>query len=227
MNSRKSASFSTPVSSKKVRPSAPPQMTVKAVNQATATKLAAKQALASLVTSDEVKAKKQQTAQLKYIAGYSAQTIEQVKGYIANDSLAAVLLKRYPSVHDIRTDKALYDYTMVFKQQFLKQSAPLSKVVFDDKITLSHQALGLHTYANRVQGSKVKAKNEIRISSRLRHVPEPLLRMVVVHELAHLKEKDHNKAFYQLCEYMTSDYHQLEFDLRLLLTCIELGKAPY
>ncbi|WP_144214174.1 M48 metallopeptidase family protein [Shewanella donghaensis] len=202
-------------------------MAVKASNLHAVTNQAAKQTLAALVTSTDVTAKKQQNAQLKYIAGYSANTIEQVKDLIATDTLKSAILKHYPVVHDIRTDKALYDYTMVFKQQYLKQSAPISKVIFDEKITLSHQALGLHTYANRTQGNKVKAKNEIRISSRLRHVPEPLLRMVVVHELAHLKEKDHNKAFYQLCEYMTSDYHQLEFDLRLLLTCIELGKSPY
>jgi predicted metal-dependent hydrolase len=36
-----------------------------------------------------------------------------------------------------------------------------------------------------------------------------LLRMIVVHELAHLKEKDHDKAFYQLCCHMEPDYHQL------------------
>ena len=46
--------------------------------------------------------------------------------------------------------------------------------------------------------------------------------MIVVHELAHLREKDHNKAFYQLCEHMEPGYHQLEFDLRLYLTHLEL-----
>ena len=58
-------------------------------------------------------------------------------------------------------------------------------------------------------------------------MPEPLLRMVVVHELAHLKEKDHNKAFYNLCTHMEPDYHQFEFDLRLLLTCIDANISPY
>jgi len=46
--------------------------------------------------------------------------------------------------------------------------------------------------------------------------------MIVVHELAHLKETEHNKAFYQLCEYMLPDYHQREFDLRLYLTWRDL-----
>ena len=94
-------------------------------------------------------------------------------------------------------------------------------MIFDDKINISHHALGLHSYVARVQGNKIKAKNEIRISSRLKRVPEPLLRMVVVHELAHLKEKDHNKAFYKLCQHMQPDYHQLELDLRLYLTLFD------
>ena len=45
---------------------------------------------------------------------------------------------------------------------------------------------------------------------------------LVVHELAHLKEMEHNKAFYQLCTHMLPDYHQLEFDLRVYLTWREL-----
>lgn len=48
--------------------------------------------------------------------------------------------------------------------------------------------------------------------------------MIVVHELAHLKEQDHNKAFYKLCEYMLPGYHQLELDLRLFLTYREVSK---
>jgi predicted metal-dependent hydrolase len=51
--------------------------------------------------------------------------------------------------------------------------------------------------------------------------------MIVVHELAHLKELDHNKAFYQLCTYMLPDYHQLEFDLRVYLTWRELPSTDH
>ena len=164
---------------------------------------------------------------LKYLTGYQQEIQDQVSSLLSEDKLKDVLLKRYPKPHEIRTDKALYDYTMAIKNQYLRKSQPLSKILFDDKISLSHQVLGLHSYVSRVQGSKTKAKNEIRISSRLKRVPEPFLRMLVVHELAHLKEKDHNKAFYQLCCHMEGDYHQLEFDLRLLLTQIDHHSNPY
>ena len=36
--------------------------------------------------------------------------------------------KRYGSVHDIRTDRALYDYVNELKSEFLRNAEPLSKV---------------------------------------------------------------------------------------------------
>lgn len=159
---------------------------------------------------------------LKYLTGYSEAVLEQVQQLIDNDKLADVLLKKYPAMHDIRTDKALYVYTLDLKNQFLRQSSPLSKVVYDDKIDVLHQALGLHSFVSRVQGGNLKAKNEIRVGAVFKTAPLEFLRMIVVHELAHLREKQHNKAFYKLCQYMEPDYCQLEFDMRLYLTHLEL-----
>ena len=78
-----------------------------------------------------------------------------------------------------------------------------------------------------MQGGKIKTKNEIRIGSIFKTAPEAFLRMIVVHELAHLKEKEHDKAFYQLCLHMEPDYHQLEFDLRVYLTHLDLVGPVY
>ncbi len=163
---------------------------------------------------------------LKYLAGYSTKVQEQVQQMIDSDKLNDYLLKKYTLSHDIKTDKALYTYVMSIKNQYLRQSSPLSKVVYDDKIDVVHQALGLHTFVSRVQGSQLKAKNEIRVGSVFKSSSVDFLRMIVVHELAHLREKQHNKAFYKLCEYMEPRYHQLEFDMRLYLTHLEvLAKA--
>ncbi|MFQ3200754.1 MAG: putative metal-dependent hydrolase, partial [Zhongshania sp.] len=87
----------------------------------------------------------------------------------------------------------------------------------------THRALGLHTAISRVQGGKLKAKKEIRIASLFKDAAPEFLEMIVVHELAHLKESDHNKAFYKLCCYMLPDYHQREFDSRVYLTFSELS----
>ncbi len=159
--------------------------------------------------------------QLKYLEHYSEPVKSQVTSLIESEKLTAFLLNKYPSVHNCKTDKNLYDYTIEIKNSYLKKSQPLSKVLFDGKIHVINNALGMHTFASRVQGSKLKSKNEIRVASMFRNVPEPFLRMIIVHELAHLKEKEHNKAFYRLCEHMEPSYHQLEFDTRLYLTCID------
>ncbi len=163
---------------------------------------------------------------LKYLSAYSEQTRAQVAQLLADDKLAAVLRQRYPRAHGIRTDKALYDYVQDLKTEFLRHAEPISKVAFDNKIQVIQHALGLHTSISRVQGSKLKAKHEIRIATVFKAVPLEMLRMIAVHELAHVKEKQHDKAFYKLCCYMEPQYHQYEFDLRLLLTELEHSGQP-
>lgn len=107
---------------------------------------------------------------------------------------------------------------MEYKNRYLKKSSPLSKVVFDNKIHVVNNALGLHSYVSKVHGGKIVSKNEIRIGAVFKQAPEAFLQMIVVHELAHLKEREHNKAFYKLCQHMLPEYFQLEFDLRVYLT---------
>lgn len=158
-----------------------------------------------------------QTKILNYLSGYSPQVQQQALALLDNNTSGVWLQKKYPKVHELVSERALYDYAQAIKNQFMRSSTPISKVVYDDKIHIINNALGLHTYVSRVQGAKLKSKNEIRISSLFRKVPEPFLRMILVHELAHLREKEHDKAFYKLCCYMEPDYHQLEFDLRLYL----------
>jgi len=155
---------------------------------------------------------------LKYLSAYSEQTREQVSQLLTQNRLREVLLKRYPKAHDLRTDRALYQYIQELKTEFLRNAEPINKVEYDGKIHVINHALGLHTSISRIQGGKLKAKHEIRISTLFKEVPIEFLRMIAVHELAHIKEKQHDKAFYQLCSYMEPNYHQYEFDLRLYLT---------
>ncbi|MFT5296534.1 MAG: putative metal-dependent hydrolase [Colwellia sp.] len=162
------------------------------------------------------------TAYLKYLSGYSLIIQNKVQEMITTQTLSSYLLSKYPKAHQIYNDKALRSYVMNIKNQYLKKSEPLSQIKYDDKIHVINNALGLHTYISRVQGSKLKSKNEIRIGALFKKSPEVFLEMIVVHELAHLKEKDHNKNFYKLCQHMQSDYHQIELDLRIYLTQIEL-----
>lgn len=157
---------------------------------------------------------------LKYINHYPEHLKEQAVRLLEEGSLVQLLADKYTQQHHVKSNKALYEYVMEMKNRHMRKSAPISKVEYSDKVSALN-ALGTHSRVSRVQGSKLKAKKELRIDTRFKQMPEDFLRMIVVHELAHLKEMAHNKAFYNLCEYMEPNYHQLELDLRLYLFCHE------
>ena len=161
-----------------------------------------------------------------YLAGYPAGLVEQVGLLIEQGQFAERWRRKYPQPHELRSDRALYDYVLDIKERYLRNAGVLSKVEYDSKLQVLRNALGTHTSISRVQGTQLKSKREIRVAAVFREMPEAFLRMIVVHELAHLKERDHDKAFYQLCRHMEADYHQLEFDLRAYLTYLDADGAP-
>lgn len=158
-----------------------------------------------------------------YIGQYPPELVEQVRLRIGDGSLGRVLRRRYPDRHDVRNERSLQDYVGGLKSRYLRSAPPLSKIIYDNHIHVINNALGLHTAISRVQGAKLKSKREIRIATLFRDMPEEFLRMIVVHELAHLKVSAHDKAFYQLCCHMEPAYHQLEFDLRACLCWLDSG----
>jgi len=162
---------------------------------------------------------------LKYLAGYAPDLLARVRVLAQNNTLGPLLQSRYTDVHAVRTDRALYDYVMDLKSTYMRNGELISKVAYDSKIQVIAHALGQHTTISRVQGSRLKTKHEIRVGTLFRHGPSAFLKMIVVHELAHLKQREHDKAFYQLCERMEPNYHQYEFDLRLYLTYLDLPDA--
>ncbi|MBR9911282.1 MAG: M48 family metallopeptidase [Gammaproteobacteria bacterium] len=166
-------------------------------------------------------------SELKYLVGYPEDTLRQVQDVIADGRLSDILRKKYPSTHDVRSDKQLYDFAISLKNRYMSNAQPLNRVVYDAKIKVIQHTLGQHHYIARVQGRKIKTANEIKIASLFRIAPEEFLRMIVVHELAHFREKQHNKSFYQLCRHMEPQYHQYEFDLRLYLTHLDLFGELY
>ncbi len=152
-----------------------------------------------------------------YLTGYPEALRERARALKASGRLEEQLLRHYPGRHSISNSAALYTFAQGLKREYLRSSPPLAKVCYDDKIGTLHRALGLHTYAVRVQGAKLKSRNEIRVASLFKGLAPEFLRMVVVHELAHLRHKAHDKAFYGLSMHMEPEYARYEMDLRLLL----------
>ena len=160
---------------------------------------------------------------LKYLAGYPPHVQERAQQMLAEGRLGALLADKYGEPHAVRNDGQLYAYVQALKERHMRKAVPLGKVAYDGKLQVMKHALGTHTAISRVQGGRLKASRELRIASVFRDAPAEFLKMIVVHELAHLKEPGHDKAFYQLCTPMAPDYHQLEFDLRLYLTHLDAG----
>jgi predicted metal-dependent hydrolase len=162
---------------------------------------------------------------LPYLRGYPPELLQQVSDLVRADRLAEAVARRHPQAHEVRTERALYEYVNELKSRFMKSAPPLAKVAYDPKLHIMRNVLGTHSAISRVQGGRLKAKREIRVATLFKEAPADFLRMIVVHELAHLRESAHDKAFYALCLHMDPDYHQLEFDLRLWLTARDLAAA--
>ncbi|RZL37720.1 MAG: M48 family peptidase [Rubrivivax sp.] len=160
----------------------------------------------------------------RYLDGYPPELIAHAESLRSEGRLADYLIRRFPERHEVRSDSALFAYVQDLKTRHLRNAEPLNFVGYDAKLRVLQHALGTHTRRTQVQGSKLKMRREIRVATLFKEAPAALLRMIVVHELAHLRELDHNKAFYQLCQHMEPDYFQLEFDLRLYLMKLEDSK---
>ena len=153
----------------------------------------------------------------RYLAGYPPELIAQAEALRSEGRLAEHLERRLPERHEVRSDSALFAYVQDLKSRHLRNAEPLNFVGYDAKLRVLQHALGTHTRRTQVQGAKLKMRREIRVATLFKEAPAALLRMIVVHELAHLRELEHNKPFYKLCQHMEPDYFQLEFDLRLYL----------
>ena len=164
---------------------------------------------------------------LKYFAGYPENIQAQVKTLIESHQLARYFEKKYPDKHYFQSEKALLNYTNEIKSRYLKNAPKLNSVKYEKQQDLVFNALGTHTFKRHQHGKKLKAQHHIAIANQLKYAPEPILRALVVHELAHFKEKDHNKSFYNLCCHIEPDYFQLELDLRLFTVLVALENNPY
>jgi len=163
---------------------------------------------------------------LPYLTGYSAELQAQAHALLERGELGAAIASRYPERHEVRSNRALTTYVQELKARYLKTSPPLGSVLYDDRLHVVHNALGLHVTSTRVQGAKLRKRRELRVAGLFKDAPADFLRMIVVHELAHMKHAQHDRDFYRLCTYMEPDYHQFELDLRLHLTAQEYAAAP-
>ena len=83
--------------------------------------------------------------------------------------------------------------------------------VIPQKVEYFGNIMNLHPQGFRITGAKTRfgscsAKNRLCFSWRLMDYPEEAIDYVVVHELAHIRYKNHGPLFYQLISTVLPDY---------------------
>lgn len=94
----------------------------------------------------------------------------------------------------------------------LKQSA---KEIIPKRVQYFSKIMGLYPTCVKISSAKTRfgscsAKNSLNFSFYLMLYPIDAIDYVVVHELAHIKHKNHSKDFYRLIEKVLPDYKNRE-----------------
>ena len=89
----------------------------------------------------------------------------------------------------------------------------LARKILPTKLEYYSKIMGLKYGRVTITGAKTRfgscsSKGNIAFSFRLMRYPDEAIDYVVVHELAHLKEMNHSKRFYQIIEKVLPDYKQ-------------------
>jgi hypothetical protein len=162
---------------------------------------------------------------LKYLVGYPPHVLARVQALLEQGRLGKVLEDRYGQMHTVRTDGQLYDYVQALKDRHLRQSVPLGKVIYDSKLQVMKHALGTHTSdfarAGRQAQGQPRDPHRHRVPRCAGGFPED-------DRGARAGAPEGSRArqgVLSLCTHMEAEYHQLEFDLRLYLTQLEIGQG--
>ncbi|WP_189338802.1 metal-dependent hydrolase [Chromobacterium amazonense] len=121
---------------------------------------------------------------LKYLPHHPPSLVQQAQALFDAGELPALRRRKYPDPHDVQTDKALYQFVAALKQRYLKNAPLPSKVLYDNQQHPLKGTLDTNTTISRVQGGRLKTKNEIRIAALFRELPLPFLQTIAVRELA-------------------------------------------
>jgi predicted metal-dependent hydrolase len=76
------------------------------------------------------------------------------------------------------------------------------------------QYKNLRLSSAKTRWGSCSGQNTISINWRLSILPEELLEYVIIHELAHIKEKNHSSKFWDLVSQFCPDYKQKRKELK-------------
>lgn len=74
-------------------------------------------------------------------------------------------------------NKALLAYVEKLETRYLRTAPPLGRVVYDDRVHVVENALGLHVTTTRAHRARLHNRREVRVASLLEDAPPDFLRM--------------------------------------------------
>jgi hypothetical protein len=105
------------------------------------------------------------------------------------------------------------------KELFVKWYREKAREVFGERVHFWSSRFGLSPTGITITSSwqrygSCSAKNSLSFSWRLLMAPYPVIDYIIVHELAHIKEKNHSKRFWQYLESLMPGYENQKRWLR-------------
>jgi predicted metal-dependent hydrolase len=134
-----------------------------------------------------VSARRRKTSEARWVGGRIVVSLPAHLSGEAREKTIAWLVDRLVAKHPLRT--AIGDSDLMARAEALS-----------DRYRIGARPTSVRWVTNQMArwGSCSSHSGEIRISHRLRSVPEWVLDAVLVHELAHLVHPNHSPAFHQL-----------------------------
>ena len=115
-------------------------------------------------------------------------------------------------------EEAPEDFTEAEREALIRKA----KEILPKRVEYFSRLMGVAPMGITVTGAKTRygscsGKNRLSFSSRLMQYPAEAVDAVVVHELAHIRHKDHSAAFYEEVERVLPDYRERKKLLRGLM----------
>lgn len=138
------------------------------------------------------------------------------------------LLERYKKINTKKEEYITKDYVIIFWEKILTTDISWDiniflkkKIYIETKEILDKYSDYLQIPYNKLSIKSLKSKwgscswtNNISINLKLIHLPKAFLEYVVIHEVCHLKEKNHSKKFWDLVWKYFPEYKNIRKELK-------------
>lgn len=124
-----------------------------------------------------------------------------------------------------QTMKEAQNQKTVITEEMRKAGIQKAKEIFPERVEYYAQTMGI-SYGRitireqKTRGGSCSSKGNLNFNWKLTLLPMELLDYVVVHELAHRREMNHSKAFWEIVEQVLPDYRERRKRLRELTAAL-------